>query len=160
MSWPSSSTWPATRAPGTTSCRRLSERRNVDFPHPEGPMTAVTCLGSTVMLTSASAWNDPNQASRCSTSMRFAMGVSRSDKPVAAGEKAGDDGEKEDDEDQRKGTGPCPVHGHLERRAGLGEDEERQRRLRPLERVRADGVEPEGGQQQRRRLPGHPGDGQ
>src|SRR5438445_9696067 len=109
MSWSSSRTWPDTRAPATTSCSRLSDRRNVDLPQPEGPMMAVTCLGSTVMLTSARARNEPNQALRPSTSMRLAIAGSRSGKPVAAGQEAGDDGEQEHDEDQRKGTGPGPV---------------------------------------------------
>jgi hypothetical protein len=42
MSVSSSMTRPSVRAPGTTSCMRFSERTNVDFPHPEGPITAVT----------------------------------------------------------------------------------------------------------------------
>src|SRR5437588_7065640 len=135
MSWPSSSTWPATRAPGTTSCRRLSDRRNVDLPHPEGPIRAVTCLGSIVMLTSARAWNEPNQALRCSTSMRFAMGVSGSAKPAATGDESGNDGQEEDDHDQGEGAGPRPVDGDVERRAGLGEDEQGQARLGAVQRV-------------------------
>src|SRR2546426_1001374 len=109
MSWPSRSTWPATRAPGTTSWRRFSARRNVDLPHPEGPMRAVTCFGSTVMSTSAKAWKEPNQAFRPSTSMRLAIDDVRSGKPVAAGQEAGDDGEQEYDDDQRKGTSPRSV---------------------------------------------------
>src|SRR5436305_6801713 len=116
MSCPSRSTWPETRAPATTSCMRLSERRNVDFPQPDGPMRAVTSLGSTVMLASASAWNEPNQAFRPSTSMRLAMLGSRSDKPVAAGQEAGEHGEGQRDGDQRKGTGPRTRHGDAERR--------------------------------------------
>ena len=39
-------TAPSTRAPGTMSFIRLSERRNVDLPQPDGPMSAVTWLGS------------------------------------------------------------------------------------------------------------------
>src|SRR3954451_11667104 len=104
MSWPSSRTWPDTRAPGTTSCSRFSERRNVDLPQPDGPMSAVTSLGSTVMLTSASAWNGPNQALRPSTSMRLAIWAPGSAKPVAAGQQAGEHGQQEHDGDQRKGT--------------------------------------------------------
>src|SRR5437588_11101342 len=152
MSWPSRRTWPETRALGTTSCRRLIERRNVDLPQPDGPIRAVTCLGSTVMLTSARAWNDPNQALRPSTSMRLAMGGSRSDKPVAAGQEAGNHGQQEHDDDQRKGTGPRPVDGDVERRPCLGEHEERKAGLRPAERVGADGVEAKGREQQGRRL--------
>ncbi|GAA2831141.1 hypothetical protein GCM10020220_020040 [Nonomuraea rubra] len=56
---PSSSTLPSTRAPGMTSCMRLSVRRNVDLPHPDGPMKAVIERGSMVMDTSSIALCDP-----------------------------------------------------------------------------------------------------
>ena len=39
---PSSSTSPASCAPGTSSCMRLRIRRNVDLPQPDGPISAVT----------------------------------------------------------------------------------------------------------------------
>src|SRR5438034_9196918 len=131
MSWSSRRTWPETCAPATTSCMRFRERRNVDLPQPEGPMSAVTCLGSTVMLTSASAWNAPNQALRPSTSMRLAMWGPWSDKLVAAGEEAGEHGQQEHDGDQRKGTGPRPRHRDAESRARLAEPEQRQARPGP-----------------------------
>src|SRR5205085_5308942 len=115
MSRLSSRTSPVTRAPGTTSCMRLRARRNVDLPHPDGPISAVTCLGSTVMLMSFRAWNEPNQTLRPSTSMRLAIGEAWSDKPVSAGEEAGDHGEEEHDGDQRKGPGPRSRHRHRER---------------------------------------------
>ena len=51
MSWPSICTEPSTRVPGMMSFMRLSERRNVDLPHPDGPMNAVTWLESTWRLT-------------------------------------------------------------------------------------------------------------
>ena len=38
---------------------RLSERRNVDLPQPEEPISAVTLFGSIVMFTSWTAWNAP-----------------------------------------------------------------------------------------------------
>src|SRR5437588_2426314 len=129
MSWPSSRTWPETRAPGTTSCRRFRDRKKVDFPQPDGPIRAVTCLGSTVMSTSARAWNDPNQALRPSTSMRLAIGGSSSGKPVAAGQEAGDHGQQQHDGDQRKGTGPRTIDSDGEGRPRLGENEQRQARL-------------------------------
>src|SRR5436309_2271982 len=148
MSWSSSVTVPVTRAPGMTSCMRFRLRRKVDLPQPDGPIMAVTCLGSIVMLTSARAYVEPYQAFSPSTSMRFAMGDSESGKPVAAGEKAGDDGEDQHEDDQRKGSSPRAVHRHLKGRLGLDEDEERQARLRALERVRTDAVEAEGREQQ------------
>ena len=50
MSWPSMVSVPSTRAPGSTSCMRLIDRRKVDLPQPDGPISAVTDFGSTVML--------------------------------------------------------------------------------------------------------------
>ncbi len=52
-------TLPSTRAPGMTSCMRFSERRKVDFPQPDGPMSAVTARGSMVMLTASTARKSP-----------------------------------------------------------------------------------------------------
>ncbi len=54
-STPSIDTLPCTCAPGITSCIRLSVRRNVDLPQPDGPMNAVTDRGSTDIPTSATA---------------------------------------------------------------------------------------------------------
>ena len=42
MSSPSSSTSPLIFAVGVSSCIRLRIRRNVDLPHPDGPINAVT----------------------------------------------------------------------------------------------------------------------
>src|SRR6058998_174510 len=46
MSSPWSSTFPSTLAFGIVSCIRLRHRIRVDFPQPEGPMTAVTMRSS------------------------------------------------------------------------------------------------------------------
>src|SRR4051794_26589590 len=116
MSWSSSVTVPVTRAPGMTSCMRFKLRRNVDFPQPDGPIIAVTCLGSIVMSTSARACVDPYQAFSPSTSMRLAMGISGSSKPVAAGEQAGDDGQDKHEDNQRKGSRPCAIDSDLKGR--------------------------------------------
>ena len=43
---------PSTRVPGTMSFIRLSERRNVDLPQPDGPMSAVTWFGMDLRLMS------------------------------------------------------------------------------------------------------------
>lgn len=64
MPWPyrsssSRRTLPSTRPPGVTSCIRLSVRRNVDLPQPEGPMNAVTERGSTVIEMSSIALWEP-----------------------------------------------------------------------------------------------------
>ncbi|MDF2666154.1 MAG: hypothetical protein K0R81_2004 [Microbacterium sp.] len=52
---PSMSTRPLTCPPGMTSCMRLSVRRNVDLPQPEGPMKAVTERGSMSIETPSTA---------------------------------------------------------------------------------------------------------
>src|SRR5580693_7851547 len=46
MSTSSRVTEPESAAPGMSSCMRLRMRRNVDFPHPDGPINAVTLPGS------------------------------------------------------------------------------------------------------------------
>ena len=55
MSWPSMSTRPSARVPGMMSFIRLSVRKNVLLPQPDGPMQAVTRLDCMliVMLSSA-----------------------------------------------------------------------------------------------------------
>src|SRR5436189_876160 len=62
MSTPSSSTWPARLALGTSSCMRLRMRRKVDLPQPEGPIRAVTWPAGITRLTSSRTWWSPNQA--------------------------------------------------------------------------------------------------
>ena len=46
-------------APGMTSCIRLSERRNVLLPQPDGPMMAVTACGWMSSVTSRTARKAP-----------------------------------------------------------------------------------------------------
>src|SRR6185437_5924814 len=64
MSTPSRLIEPSTRAPGVSSCMRLSVRRKVDLPQPDGPMIAVTARGGMVRLTPLTARNAPYQTSR------------------------------------------------------------------------------------------------
>src|SRR5258706_13473020 len=73
MLCPSSSTLPSTRAPGTSSCIRLSVRRSVDFPQPEGPISAVTVLATNARFTPRTPVLAPYQAVRCSTARRGVM---------------------------------------------------------------------------------------
>ncbi len=49
-------------ADGTNSCIRLRIRRKVDFPQPEGPMSAVTSPGGMISETRSRTLCDPNQA--------------------------------------------------------------------------------------------------
>src|SRR3984893_7834025 len=59
--WPSSSTSPLARVPGTRSCIRLKMRRKVVLPQPEGPMSAVILRAWTAHDASWSAWKSPYQ---------------------------------------------------------------------------------------------------
>ena len=52
-------TSPSTHAPGVSSCIRLIDRRNVVFPQPDEPISAVTLLGAIVIETSCTAWKSP-----------------------------------------------------------------------------------------------------
>src|SRR2546430_14804743 len=61
---PSRMTLPSARAPGSSSWRRLRQRTSVDLPDPEGPISAVTWLGSTDSEMSSIASRLPYQAER------------------------------------------------------------------------------------------------
>ena len=50
---------PSMRTPSIRSFSRFTERRNVDLPHPEGPIRAVTLPRGMVIETSKSAWAGP-----------------------------------------------------------------------------------------------------
>src|SRR5262245_10669848 len=52
MSLPSRVTFPSVRVPSIRSFIRLSRRRNVDFPHPDGPIRARTDLSRMFRSTS------------------------------------------------------------------------------------------------------------
>src|ERR1700704_3577146 len=89
---PSSRMSPSCRAPGVRSWRRLMERRNVVFPHPEGPIRAVMALGGMAHETSYRACVGPYQklyARDSSTGVGLSdgltvglMGAFRSDRPT------------------------------------------------------------------------------
>src|SRR4051812_22500590 len=66
MALPRISIWPSTRALGTVSCMRLMHRSSVDFPHPDGPMIAVTACCGIASDTSLTAGAAPKYAHRCS----------------------------------------------------------------------------------------------
>ena len=50
---------PSARCSGYRSCMRLRDLRSVDFPHPEGPMKAVTHPSGIFIDTFLSAWKFP-----------------------------------------------------------------------------------------------------
>src|SRR2546430_15334665 len=67
MSSPWRSTFPSTLVFGIVSCIRLRHRIRVDFPQPEGPMTAVTMRSSMSIVMSWIASFSPYQAESDST---------------------------------------------------------------------------------------------
>src|SRR5438034_8084296 len=68
MSWPSRRTVPTTRVRSIRSFMRLRARRNVDLPHPDGPMNAVTDRAGTASVMSNSACVAPYQNDKPRTS--------------------------------------------------------------------------------------------
>src|SRR2546421_10074109 len=76
MSSPFSRTSPAIFAEGIVSCMRLRIRMNVDLPHPEGPINAVTVACGIGSDTRSSTFFEPNHeemltASKCAWSPVF-----------------------------------------------------------------------------------------
>src|SRR2546430_591730 len=102
MSSPWRSTCPSTLVFGIVSCIRLRHRIRVDFPQPEGPMTAVTMRSSMSIVMSWIASFSPYQAESDSTLSLIAIALSSRN-----GSEPDDDArydaepEHHDDEDQR-----------------------------------------------------------
>src|SRR5574342_1355214 len=69
------SSLPEDPAPGVSSCIRLRQRRKVDLPQPEGPMTASTLRSGTARLTSLNTVAEPNQAWSFSTTILGAFDI-------------------------------------------------------------------------------------
>src|SRR5438045_527866 len=105
---PSSSTRPSARPNGTVSCSRLRQRRNVDLPHPDGPMMAVTSRSRSAIETSRMAADAPKYADRLSVSSRgrpraaSRRSVGGAARELGSGCKEGNDTDDEDhgDEDE------------------------------------------------------------
>src|SRR5512143_3828216 len=167
MSRSSSRTVPSAQARGTVSCMRLRQRRNVDLPQPEGPITAVTWRSGMSRVTSRMAVIRPKPAESCSTRTRggTAMAGARSPRisivatvEPAAGGQAGENADREDEEDEDEGSGPGQGMPFV-----IGAD----RIVEYLQRDRGDRlVQPdrpelvaEGGEEQRRGLTGDARDG-
>src|SRR3954454_7601432 len=64
---------PSTRAPGTTSCIRFSDRRKVDLPQPDGPISAVVGRAGVVIVMSSAALKSPEWLFRSERSRLLAM---------------------------------------------------------------------------------------
>src|SRR5688500_1782951 len=140
MSSPSSSTRPVIQPPSTSSCIRLSVRRKVDLPQPDGPISAWTRLARKPTDTLFTAVNLPYIAVSLSVSTRTAVsgaaaaglgGATRraasaiEREPPADGE-ARPHAQQEDHEYQDQGRRPRVAVPFLERAGGIGEDGEGQ----------------------------------
>src|SRR5437763_17049859 len=109
MSRPSNSTFPVALAPRTSSCIRLRHRTKVDFPHPDGPITAVTAWGFAVMETSFRTWIDPNHAFRSETSILLTSAGRAGEAGASSGRETGTGAAAEGWDPLATITGPCPA---------------------------------------------------
>src|SRR5439155_23193040 len=112
MSSPWRRTFPSTLVFGIVSCIRLRHRIRVDFPQPEGPMTAVTMRSSMSIVMSWIASFSPYQAESDSTLSLIAIAH-----PSRNGSEPDDDArydaEPEHHDDQNQGNAPTgPVRRH------------------------------------------------
>src|SRR5438094_9374764 len=148
---PSRTTFPSARAPGISSWRRLRQRTRVDFPHPDGPISAVTWFGSTDSDMSSMASLLPYHAERFAISKLAAISHTPS-----CGHEPRHQCKSEHESDEGQCSRPRPLDLLGIGRLGAVEDLEGQgrHRLGDLER---DELSAERGEQQRGRLPGGPG---
>src|ERR671923_1999209 len=98
MSSPSSSTLPVIQPCSESSCIRLSVRRKVDLPQPDGPISAWTRLLSKASDTPFTAVNFPYIAVSLSVATRI-VGSAIELESSADGETSAE-AEDEDDEDE------------------------------------------------------------
>src|SRR5256885_14109097 len=105
MSSPWSKTFPSTLAFGIVSCIRLRHRIRVDFPQPEGPMTAVTMRSSMPIVMSWIASFSPYQAESDSTVSLIAIALS-SRNGTEPDDDTRDDAEPEHHDDEDQGYAP------------------------------------------------------
>src|SRR2546421_9346804 len=101
---PSSTTLPSARALGMSSWSRLRQRTSVDLPHPDGPISAVTWLGSTDSEMSSIASRLPYQAERFEISKLAAISHAPS-----RGHEPCHQGKHEHQRDQRQRSSPRPL---------------------------------------------------
>src|SRR5918999_6350872 len=143
MSSPSSRTFPVIQPPSVTSCIRLSVRRKVDLPQPEGPIRAWTRLGEKLRETSFTAVKLPYMALSLSVTTRatpLGAVISRSEGGLRASSgieaipppdrQAGTETKDEDNHDEDERCGPGIAVPLLVGSGGVGEHGERERRHR------------------------------
>src|SRR5437879_9427482 len=105
MSSPWRRTFPSTLAFGMVSCIRFKQRMRVDFPQPEGPMTAVTMWLSMSIVMSWMANFSPYQAESDSTRSFSAIAGSPRH-GTEPDDTARGDAEPEHHEDEDQGDAP------------------------------------------------------
>src|SRR6185436_18365399 len=146
MSWPSSNTRPVIQPPSTNSCMRLSVRRKVDFPQPDGPIRACTWFDANDSVALFTAVVLPYIAVSLSVSIRALSSATGQLTPRDS--EPGTDAEHQHDEDQHQGRGPGITVPFLVGAGGIGEHRQRQCRHRLVE-PEAEILAPERGEQQR-----------
>src|SRR6516225_5102058 len=135
---------------------RLRHRTNVDFPQPEGPMTAVTAFGAIVTPMPRRTCVVPNHALRSRTTIPSAMLLSYP-REAAARDDAGREAHHEDQADEHERARPglaVPVVVRCDR---VREDLQRERRDRLIQSLMPEAVA-ERREQQRRGLARDAGD--
>src|SRR3989449_8820683 len=113
---------------------RLRHRRNVDLPQPEGPMIAVTALGAIASPMSRRTWRVPTQALRSLTRIPSPM-LSPHRAVTAARRDPRRETDQEDQGDQHQRAGPRLAVPVVEGGDRVGEDLERQRGDRLIEKL-------------------------
>src|SRR5260221_10476550 len=156
-SCPSRSTLPSTRAPGVSSCIRLRERRKVDLPHPDGPISACTWLVANALLTWRSAAVGPYQAVSPAVSIRGRAASAGIE--AASGGEAGRETENQDDHDEDEGRSPGKTVPVVIRTVRVGVHHQGKSRHR-LADVGAQVLAAQRGEEERRRLAGDAGHGE
>src|SRR3954462_2028703 len=121
---PSSSTLPVVHPPSLSSCIRLSVRRKVLLPQPDGPISACTRLAGNSSDTFFTAVNFPYMAVSLLVAIR--TGVSAID-AVPSDREARAQAQQEDDEDQHQRRRPGELVPLFIRPRRVVEDDERQR---------------------------------
>src|SRR5213080_3227295 len=125
MSAPSSSTRPVTQPSPDSSCMRLRQRRKVLFPHPDGPITAVTlCLGNMTETSLTTARRPYSAVSRTVSSWSRASAGGAMALPNRP---AGGEGEEQHESHQHERRRPGETVPLVERPGGVHVDLERQR---------------------------------
>src|SRR2546426_3299549 len=107
MSSPWRRTFPSALAFGIVSCIRFRQRMRVDFPHPDGPMIAVTSCSSKSIVMSSIAFFAPYQADSRSIWIFAAMAASLGHGPEVddrSGHDADDEHDKDEDEERPPGV--------------------------------------------------------